>query len=207
MPFPPQEAQQAEIDSLTTDGKLVLLARAGNARAFEMLCLRYYEPIKLYLIRLLGNDATGYELTQETFLKAWQSLPGLQETEHFVGWLYRIATNIARDYQRRARLIHWLPWEMYSAQSRQGETGGIGPERQIEEAELLQIALAQVPLKYRACLVLYIVEDLPQARIAERLGIKASYVSNYVSRGLAELRRAYVRLTSEQESSREEQGS
>jgi len=52
-------------------------------------------------------------------------------------------------------------------------------------------------LTYRACLVLYIVEDLPQAQIAERLGIKATYVSNYVSRGLVELRRNYLRLADE----------
>lgn len=72
-----------------------------------------------------------------------------------------------------------------------------GPEEQVAETELLHIALAQVSLTYRACLILYFVEDLPQPQIADRLGIKASYVSNYVSRGLSELRRIYLRLANE----------
>lgn len=203
MSLPKQEAEEPEIDGAATDSELVRLARAGEARAFELLCLRYYDQLKLYLARMIGNDAIGYEMAQETFLKAWQALPALQQSERFVGWLYRIATNLARDYQRRSRLIRWLPWESSPVY----EMSRAGPERQVEEAELLRMALAQVPLKYRACLILYIVEDLPQAQIAARLGMKASYVSNYVSRGLAELRRFYTCLESEQEPVRKEQES
>jgi len=73
----------------------------------------------------------------------------------------------------------------------------VGPEEHIAETDLLNIALAHVSLTYRACLILYFVEDLPQVQIAERLGIKANYVSNYVSRGLAELRRIYLCLAND----------
>jgi RNA polymerase sigma-70 factor (ECF subfamily) len=177
------------------DSELVALARSGDSSAFETLFTRYYEQIKHYLIRMGGNDATGYELTQETFLRAWQALPSLQKEARFVGWLYQIATNIAHDHQRRARLVSWLPWEKYQEHETVGQAG---PETQIEEAELLKAALAQVSLKYRACVVLYIVEELPQAQVAERLNIKASYVSNYVRRGLDELRIVYTRLMREQ---------
>ena len=173
---------------------LVAQAKQGDARALEILFGSYYEPVSLYLMRMVGDDEVGHELAQETFLKAWQSLPGLRDETRFVGWLYRIATNLARDHQRRARLIRWLPWEQYQQTEQMNKAG---PETQVEEAELLKQALAQVSLTYRACLVLYIVEDLPQPAIAERLGIKASYVSNYVSRGLAELRRIYLRLAAE----------
>lgn len=173
---------------------LVAQAKQGNVRALEILFGSYYEPVSLYLTRMVGDDEVGHELAQETFLKAWQSLPGLRDETRFAGWLYRIATNLARDHQRRARLIRWLPWEQYQQTE---QMSNAGPETQVEEAELLKQALAQVSLTYRACLVLYIVEDLPQPAIAERLGIKASYVSNYVSRGLAELRRIYLRLAAE----------
>jgi len=176
---------------------LVAQAKQGDARALENLFGSYYEPISLYLTRMVGDDEVGHELAQETFLKAWQSLPGLRDETRFAGWLYRIATNLARDHQRRARLIRWLPWEQYQQREQAGQMSSTGPETQVEEAELLKQALAQVSLTYRACLVLYIVEDLPQPAIAERLGIKASYVSNYVSRGLAELRRIYLRLAAE----------
>jgi RNA polymerase sigma-70 factor (ECF subfamily) len=180
-----------------TDGELVALARAGNGSAFDVLCQRYYERVGVFLARMVGNDAVGAELTQETFLKAWQALPGLRDDARFASWLYRIATNIARDVQRRARLIHWLPLEESEQQGGIDTMSKAGPEEQVEEAELLKQALAQVSVVYRACLILYVVEDLPQPQIAERLGIKPSYVSNYVSRGLAELRRVYLRLAAE----------
>jgi RNA polymerase sigma-70 factor (ECF subfamily) len=200
MPLAEQGLSLSEPDDLAGDSELVSLARAGNSRAFEMLYTRYCEQIKLYLARMVGNDAIGHELAQEAFLRAWQALPGLQNNERFVGWLYRIATNIARDHQRHAGLIRWLPWELQPLRGSQVEISSAGMEEHVEENELLRMALAQVPFKYRACLILYIVEELPQAQIAERLGIKASYVSNYVGRGLAELRRLYVRLASERKS-------
>jgi RNA polymerase sigma-70 factor (ECF subfamily) len=186
-----------EVDRLPTDQELVVRARSGDSAAFEQLFGRFHERICIYLAYIVGNDAIGQELTQETFLRAWQSLPGFRDETRFTGWLYRIATNIARDYQRRAKRIHWLPWERLSLQGRLEEVSIAGPEEQVAETELLDSAFAQVSLTYRACLVLYIVEDLPQAQIAERLGIKATYVSNYVSRGLVELRRNYLRLSDE----------
>src|SRR6266568_1160747 len=95
----------SESDRLPTDSKLVVQARAGDPLAFEELFERYNERICLYLIHMVGNDAVGCELTQETFLKAWQALPGFREEARFVNWLYRIATNLA-DEHRRTRRTH-----------------------------------------------------------------------------------------------------
>ena len=200
MSLPIEESQPYGASKPDLDIALVELAQAGDAHAFEQLFARYHQQISLYLIRMVGNEATGYELTQDTFLKAWQSLPELQQTTRFVGWLYRIATNLARDQQRRASLVRWLPWESEAWRPQREALSQAGPERQLEENELLATALAGVTLKYRACLILYIIEELPQKQIAERLNIKASYVSNYVRRGLDELRTAYRHLTGEQES-------
>lgn len=201
MSLPPGEPNQLEPGKAVLDRELVTLAQAGEASAFEQLFTRYYQQISLYLIRMMGNEGIGYELTQEAFLKAWQALPELQNEAHFVGWLYRIATNLARDQQRRFRLIHWLPWDWQASREPISQDD---PEKHLEESELLQAALAGVSLKYRACLILYIVEELPQKDIAERLGMKASYVSNYVQRGLTELRRRYTHLAGEQDAERKE---
>lgn len=185
--------------STTLDSELVVQARAGNESAFDQLYQRYYERIGVFLAHMVGNSEVGSELAQETFLKAWQGLAGLRDDARFGSWLYRIATNTARDFQRRARLIHWLPWEENQAKGETEAMSRAGPEQQVEDAELLRQALARVSVVYRACLILYVVEDLPQPQIAERLGIKPSYVSNYVSRGLAELRQSYLRLEAEPE--------
>ncbi|MBO0784177.1 MAG: RNA polymerase sigma factor [Ktedonobacteraceae bacterium] len=184
----------AQSPSLIT---LVRRARDGNQSAFEALYALYNDPISRYLSRMVGNDGVGCELTQETFLKAWLSLPGLREPERFVGWLYRIASNCAYDYQKRTRHIQVIPLETYTG----GDALSVsGPEESIEEVELLKLALALVPRIYRECLILYEIEELPQRQIAELVHIKEASVSKYVSRGKEKLRQMYYQLVREQNS-------
>ncbi|MGH2480946.1 MAG: RNA polymerase sigma factor [Ktedonobacteraceae bacterium] len=163
--------------------------------AFETLYERYNDRICRYLTRMTGDDGVGCELTQEAFLKAWEALPGLRDPARFASWLYRIATNRAYNYQEHAKLLHVIPWEEYATRA---ETPRLaGPEEQVEEAELLKLALARVSPTYRPCLILYVVEEYSQRQIAELLQIKESSIGKYVSRGKEELRQIYRRLTSE----------
>ncbi len=183
-------------DAASDERRLVQRAQGGNQAAFEALYERYNNQICRYLIRMVGNDGVGCELTQETFLKAWEALPGLRDPARFASWLYRIATNCAYTYQHRTRHLHLVSWEVYAGG--QEELSVAGPEKQVEETELLKLALARVSETYRPCLILYVVEDLPQRQIADLLKIKESSVSKYVSRGKEELRQMYHRLLREQ---------
>ncbi|HEX6484386.1 MAG TPA: RNA polymerase sigma factor [Ktedonobacteraceae bacterium] len=197
MPFSPDDSILLESSRTSADLELVVQAREGNQYAFEKLFERYNNQICTFMARMAGNDGIGCDLTQETFLKAWEALPSLRDPSRFVSWLYRIATNVAHDHQRRTRPSHWLPWDKDRKQKKVEEAIIAGPEEYIEEKELLKLALAHVSLTYRACLILYIVEELPQRQIAEQLGIKESCISKYVSRGLEELRRIYFNLANE----------
>jgi RNA polymerase sigma-70 factor, ECF subfamily len=178
------------------ESNLVVRAQGGDQVAFEVLYERYNDRICRYLIRMIGNDGVGCELTQETFLKAWEALPGLRAPARFAGWLYRIATNCAYNYQHRAKNLHMVSWDIYKGGMEKLSVAG--PEEQVEETELLTLALARVSPTYRPCLILYVVEELPQRKIADLLKIKESCVSKYVSRGKEELRQIYHRLMSEQ---------
>jgi len=181
-----------EINQSLSMEALVVLAQGGSQRAFEMLYARYSNQIAGYLSRMVGNDGIGCELTQETFIKVWSALPDLRDPARFKGWLYRIASNCAYTYQKSHKSMYMVPLDMCN-----GEAEGLsvaGPEEEIERAELLQIALAQVSPTYRSCLILYVIEGLPQQQIAERLNIKETCVSKYVSRGKEELRQIYGRL-------------
>lgn len=174
---------------------LVLRAKDGDQFAFEILYERYNDRICRYLTRMTGNDGVGCELTQEVFLKAWESLLSLRDPARFASWLYRIATNRAYNHQEHAKLLRTIPWEEYAART---EAPGLaGPEEQVEESELLKLALTRVSPTYRPCLILYVVEEYSQRQIAELLQIKESSIGRYVSRGKEELRQIYLRLTSE----------
>ncbi len=191
-----EDTSSSGVEDFPDECQLVRRAYDGDQRAFELLYERYTSRISRYLSRMTGNDGVGCELTQETFMKAWESLPSLREPTHFAGWLYRIATNCAYNYQHRAQHLHLVPWDSY--REKDAELSIAGPEEQVEETELLKLALARVSPTYRPCLILYVIEELPQRKIAEILKMKESSVSKYVSRGKEELRQIYHRLIKEQ---------
>jgi RNA polymerase sigma-70 factor (ECF subfamily) len=177
---------------------LVLRAQGGDQLAFEKLYERYNDRISRYLFRMVGDDGVSSELTQETFLKAWEALLSLREPERFANWLYRIATNRAYNYQNHAKLIHTIRWEEYAERAASLNTSG--QDRQIEEiaeTELMKLVLARVSPTYRPCFILYVIEKLPQRQIADLLGIKLTSVAKYVSRGKEEFRQIYYHMMNE----------
>src|SRR5690348_11523285 len=141
--------------STAEEHRLVLLAQGGDQLAFESLYERYNAQLCRYLIRMVGNDGVGCELTQETFLRAWEGLPGLRAPDRFASWLYRIATNCAYTYQDRAKHLPSVSWEVSGG----NQLSVAGPEERVEETELLRLALASVSSTYRPCLILYVIEE------------------------------------------------
>ncbi len=184
-----------EAGNVLDERNLVLLAQRGDQLAFEKLYERYNDRISRYLIRMVGDDGVGCELSQETFLKAWEALLTLRDPNRFASWLYRIATNRAYNYQNHARLLRTVPWEECMEHS--ASLSIAGPERLIEETELMKLVLARVSPTYRPCFILYVIEKLPQRQIADVLGIKLTSVAKYVSRGKEEFRQIYYRMTDE----------
>lgn len=185
----------SEAGGFPDERDLVLQAQRGDQAAFEKLYERYNARLSCYLIRMVGDDGVGCELTQETFLKAWQALLSLRDPTRFASWLYRIATNNAYNYQNHSRLIRTIPWDEFAAQA--ATLSVAGPERLIEETELMKLVLARLSPTYRPCFILYVIEKLPQRQIADLLGIKFTSVAKYVSRGKEEFRQIYYHMLNE----------
>src|SRR5437588_1489282 len=127
--------------------EVVVDAQAGSISAFNTLFEYYNARICTYLARMVGNDEEGRDLAQETFIKVWRALPGMNDQSHFDTWLYRIATNTAIDHLRR-RKSRWPLWRSSAEEEPSMITAG--PEEQIQEAELVKLALAQLSSSYRA---------------------------------------------------------
>ena len=90
----------AEADA---DNLLVERAQKGDARAFEMLVVRYRRRIERLIGRLTRDEALVQDLAQETFLRAWRALPQFRGESAFYTWLYRIAVNTARKTLAESR--------------------------------------------------------------------------------------------------------
>ena len=176
---------------------LVARARAGDRSAFAALFLQFNARICTYLARLVGDNDVGRDLAQDTFVAVWRALPEMRDTTRFVPWLYRIATNTARSHQRRARILHWLPWSSSSPGAELPPLTTSGPEQHAGEAELVMLALSQLAPQHRTCLLLQIEAGFSQREIAGMLDISEKSVSAYVSRGREQFRREYLRMERE----------
>ena len=85
------------------DRDLIAKARRGDVEAFNLLVSRWEKRVFNYLLRLLSNREDALDVSQDVFLKAYQNLPKLGDTDRFAGWLFRIAHNEAFSLLRRKR--------------------------------------------------------------------------------------------------------
>src|SRR6266404_457366 len=83
------------------DGELVQSAIAGRETSFEELVRRYQRPIAAYVYRMVGDYDAALDLTQEVFIKVYNSLTRYRSEFKFSTWIYKIAHNAAIDHLRR----------------------------------------------------------------------------------------------------------
>lgn len=84
-----------------TDWDLVQRAGQGDKDAFRELVERYQRRVLAVVTGMLHNREAALDVTQETFIKAYRSIDGFKGDASFYTWIYRIAVNLAIDYQRR----------------------------------------------------------------------------------------------------------
>ena len=81
-----------------TDQELVLRAQRGDSRAFDLLLLKYQSRVASLVSRFVNDSAEVEDVTQEAFIKAYRALPKFRGESAFYTWLYRIASNTAKNY-------------------------------------------------------------------------------------------------------------
>lgn len=81
-----------------TDQQLVVRAQRGDTRAFDLLVLKYQGRIAALVSRFVSDHAEVEDVTQEAFIKAFRALPKFRGESAFYTWLYRIATNAAKNH-------------------------------------------------------------------------------------------------------------
>jgi len=147
------------------DQNLVERARAGDQAAFALLFEQFHAPILNYLHRMVSDRALAEDLTQDTFIKAYNALPRTKPDLAFKAWLYRIATNTAISHLRRGKIVKWLPF--LSDREQPGERLERAVTRQADIADVLD----KLPKHYAAALLLRHYQGLSLAETAQALDI------------------------------------
>jgi RNA polymerase sigma-70 factor (ECF subfamily) len=173
--------------------------KRGEAAAFEQLVADRSGEIYGLLFRLTENAEEARDLTQETFLRAFQSIGRFRGEADVRTWIYRIAINQARNrwrWWRRRRRDSTV-----SLDESQGEPGhavmaglverGNDPEQQTlahEREVALRTALRKVGRVYREALILRDIEGFTYEEIATTLDVNVGTVKSRLARGRQELR-------------------
>ena len=148
---------------------------------------QYHGAIFAYLYRFVNDRELAHDLTQDVFEKVYAQRRQLTTVNNQRAWIYRIATNMAINAQKRRRRFTWLPW-----QSSDGETWAVqDAHHHLDEQSAFGAALAQLPVKYRSALILFSVFDFKIREIAQVLNISEGAVKNRLYRAREMFRQAY----------------
>ena len=174
----------------------VARAKAGDQAAFAELFARYERRIYAFVYRMMGNPDDAFDLTQETFLKAFRALERTDAELNVNAWLHRIASNACMDVLRRRQRLRWLPWDGAKHERASGlreddpEGTLLGDETQQSVTRVLQ---AMSP-RNRQAMILREYEGLSCEDIGEIMGVSRSAVKSILFRGREEFRKIYVQL-------------
>ena len=153
----------------------------------ETLFAKHHGEIYAYLLRMLREPELAADLTQDAFVKAYKNYDTLEKPENARAWLYQIAHRVALDHIRRQKIVRFFPWT--------GESRGAVPsaEHLVMDAHLssdMQRALAKIPERQRAALLMAELHDLTGVELAEALGVSHVAARALLTRARESLRQA-----------------
>ena len=183
----PTAAQTIDEIRLLSDADLITSAIAGRDDGFEELVRRYQRPIISYVYRMLNDYDSSLDVTQEVFIKVYNSLDRYSCDYKFSTWLYRIAHNAAIDHLRR-NSVNPQSLETESgdgAYQLQIESPDPTPEQQRQRSEWrseIETVVKLLPPAYRDLILLRHSRDLSYEEIAEVTALPLGTVKNRLFR-------------------------
>lgn len=165
--------RQHEADS---DWEVVRRVQAGDVAAFDQLTTKYRGRVFGVVYNMTSNREDAADLTQDAFIKAFQSINRFQGQSSFFTWLYRIAINSTLTHLRKNRLRTFFSLEKVdeddrpSAEVIEALTDNSGAERDSYVRELqekLNEAMQKLSIKHRTVVTLFEIDGLSHQEIAE----------------------------------------
>ena len=171
------------------EAQIVRRVLEGDVNAFEDLVTEHEKGVYAIAQRMTGNAEDAADMTQETFIKAYNSLASFRGDSKFSVWLYRIATNVCLDFLRsRSR----KPTVSLSVEDDDGEETQMdiaddsqSPELLLERGltrDAVRRGLKSLSPEYRQILLLREIQGLSYEEIAEALALEVGTVKSRIFR-------------------------
>jgi RNA polymerase sigma factor (sigma-70 family) len=158
------------------DVEVVRRVQAGDVAAFDVLIRKYRERLFGVVYNLTSNREDAADLTQDAFIKAFQSIQRFSGQSSFFTWLYRIAVNSSITHLRKSRLRSFFSLESIDLDAPVARdilaalTDKTGGERETYVRELqerLNAAMQKLSIKHRTVVTLFEIDGLSHQEIAE----------------------------------------
>ena len=167
----PERQQEADADL-----DVVRRVQSGDVAAFDRLILKYRERVYGILYNMTSNREDAADLTQDAFIKTFQSIHRFGGQSSFFTWLYRIAVNSTLSHLRKARLRTFFSLENLDSNEPMSKeviaalTDKAGADRDTfvrELQEKLNDAMQKLSIKHRTVVTLFEIDGLGHHEIAE----------------------------------------
>src|SRR5690242_16094494 len=182
------------VAALERDAQLMLRVREGDDTSFALLLERHRGPVVHFLYRMVQNQAVSEELGQEVFLRVYRSRATYEPTAKFTTWLFRIATHLALNALRdnkNERMQEHLDDDTSELPVRQvSDTRPTVEQHMVYESRLEEVrrAIAALPEKQRAAVLMHKYEEMEYSQIAKVLNCSDSAVKSLLFRAYEALR-------------------
>lgn len=172
------------------DAELMRAVAQHDSRAFTCLVQRHLGWALGFAERMLGARHEAEDLVQTAFLRVWQGAARWEPSAKFSTWLYRVLYNLCMDHFRARSAAAQEPLDDAMAEVLADQTPGIEDRLcAVQRDAGVRAALARLPERQRAALVLRYYEELSQNEAAAVLGLSEGALESLLSRGRATLRK------------------
>lgn len=175
---------------------MIQAARGGDLDAFNRLVLGYQDLVYNHAYRMIGEEESADDATQNTFISAYNHL-GSFRGGSFKAWLLRIVTNACYDELRRRKRRPTVPLEPLDDTGEEVESAHWmvdpidQPEKQVEQAELqraIQHCLDNLPSDFRSTVIMVDIQGLDYFEAAQAIGKPIGTIKSRLARARLRLR-------------------
>ena len=173
-----------------TDEEIIDKIQNGSIELFEVIVSRYQKKLVNYIYRMISDFDSAMELSQEVFIKVYNSLDKYNPSFKFTTWVHRIASNATIDWMRKKKIDAYSldanDNEDAPSMSQQVPSKDLSPLQNLEMGQLqnrIERAIDELPFIYKQLIILRHINELSYDEISEAVDLPLGTVKNRIFRG------------------------
>lgn len=180
------------------EAKIIENLKSGDEFIYKYVYDQYSRMVYSVCFRMAGNNEDAEDVTQDVFIKVFNSINSFREDSKLSTWIYQITVNTCLNKSRRKKAINFLSLNFWEDEKGEKEMAAdnLTPSDKIEKSEIqniVQDVINTLPAKQKTAIVLSRYEELPYKEIAKIMGVSLSSVESLLFRAKENLAKKLIR--------------